>query len=97
MRFLRAVRATWNPCRSAWVIPASPAVSAAVTDAAPPGNARCCSAGMRTSKPVSARRKAEPNALRAATDELGITTPKTATRRRRKGPMRVKVYKDLNR
>jgi len=52
---------------------------------------------MRTSKPARATRKSEPSVIRAAADELGITTPKTATRRRRKGPMRVKVYKDLNR
>lgn len=35
----------------------------------------------------------KPGILRAATDELGVTTPKGATRRRRKGPMRVAVYK----
>ena len=52
---------------------------------------------MRVTKPTTSKRKSEPNVLRAATDELGLTTPKTAARRRRKGPMRVKVYKDLNR
>ena len=52
---------------------------------------------MRITKPTNAKRKSEPSVLRAATDELGVTTPKSATRRRRKGPMRVKVYKDLNR
>lgn len=31
--------------------------------------------------------------LRAAADELGVTTPKAVTRPRRKGPMRVAVYK----
>ena len=35
----------------------------------------------------------KPGILRAATDELGVTTPKSATRRRRKGPVRVAVYK----
>lgn len=35
----------------------------------------------------------KPGILRAATDELGVTTPKNATRPRRKGPMRVAVYK----
>jgi hypothetical protein len=38
------------------------------------------------------RRHDEPNVLRAAADELGITTPKSV-RRRRKGPVRVAVYK----
>ena len=35
----------------------------------------------------------QPGVLRAAADELGITPPKTAERRRRKPPIRVKVYK----
>ena len=52
---------------------------------------------MRVTKPTNAKQKSAPSVLRAATDELGVTTPKTATRRHRKGPMRVKVYKDRNR
>ena len=35
----------------------------------------------------------QPGVLRAATDELGITSPKSTERRRRKPPIRVKVYK----
>jgi hypothetical protein len=51
--------------------------------------------------PVSKRtgqRKArpEPSVIRAVADELRVTTPKKV-RRRHKGPMRVAVYKDLNR
>ena len=40
---------------------------------------------------VRGGRARKPGILRAATDELGVTTPKSATRRRRKGPMRVAV------
>ena len=39
------------------------------------------------------RRPRDRSILRAAADELGITTPKAAERRRRKGPIRVKVLK----
>jgi hypothetical protein len=35
----------------------------------------------------------KPGILRSATDELGVTTPKSAKRSRRKAPVRVKVYK----
>ena len=41
--------------------------------------------------------KQQPGVLRAAADELGITTPKTAERPRRKPPIRVKVYKGQQR
>jgi hypothetical protein len=44
-------------------------------------------AGQPSGKP------SHPGVLRAATDELGITTPKEAKRPRRKGPLRVAVYK----
>ena len=44
----------------------------------------------------TARRRQEPSVLRAAADELGITTPKTV-RRRHKGPIRVAVYKTQKR
>ena len=37
------------------------------------------------------KRKTEPSVLRGVADELGITTPKEAERRRRKGRRRVKV------
>jgi hypothetical protein len=37
------------------------------------------------------RRKTEPSVLRGVADELGITTPKEAQRRRRKDRRRVKV------
>jgi hypothetical protein len=37
-------------------------------------------------------RKRHPSTLRAITDELGVTTPKPVARRR-KGPMRVAVYR----
>jgi hypothetical protein len=40
------------------------------------------------------REPVEPSVLRAATDELGITTPEEAHRLRRKGLIRVQVYKD---
>jgi hypothetical protein len=43
------------------------------------------------------QRGTEPSVLRAATDELGITTPKETHRLRRKGPIRVKVYADPKR
>jgi hypothetical protein len=47
-----------------------------------------------TAKRVPGRRAAERSVLRAATDELGITTPKQERpRRRHKGPIRVAVYK----
>jgi hypothetical protein len=39
------------------------------------------------------RRQSDRSVLRAAADELGITTPKAADRLRRKGPSRVKVVK----
>jgi hypothetical protein len=54
---------------------------------------------MRTGKQANGRgqRGTEPSVLRAATDELGITTPKETHRLRRKGPIRVKVYADPKR
>jgi hypothetical protein len=47
---------------------------------------------MPRSKPSGEQRRRgeRPSVLRAAADELGITTPKEATRRRRKSPVRVK-------
>ena len=50
---------------------------------------------MRTSKQPVGRKRArtQANVMRAVADELGITTPKRAKRPRRKGPMRVAVYK----
>ena len=46
----------------------------------------------------SSRGKTKPaGVLRAATDELGITTPEATERPRRKPPIRVKVYKGQQR
>ena len=44
--------------------------------------------------PGQESRPRDPSILRAAADELGITTPKSADRRRRKGAIRVTVLKD---
>jgi hypothetical protein len=50
--------------------------------------------GQMREGPGQENRPREPSILRAAADELGITTPKSADRRRRKGPIRVTVLKD---
>jgi hypothetical protein len=48
---------------------------------------------MPSKRPSAERRHGDRGILRAAADELGITTPKAADRPRRKGPIRVKVLK----
>lgn len=49
---------------------------------------------MRSKTSVRARTSRKPSILRAAAEELGVTTPRTATRRPRKPPpMRAAVKK----
>ena len=43
---------------------------------------------MPSNRPSEERRQGDRSILRAASDELGITTPKVADRPRRKGPIR---------
>jgi len=47
---------------------------------------------MRKRQSEGRRSKSDQSVIRAAADELGLTTPKRAKRRpRRKGPMKVRV------
>jgi len=47
---------------------------------------------MRKRQSEGRRSKPDQSVIRAAADELGLTTPKSAKRRpRRKGPMKVRV------